>query len=260
MGVVPKKSSWKLRPRARISVDETRNTAEGDSSSYIEDPIVVAQYLTKIYRISNGADVAAIQDVSFSINRGEFVAIVGPSGSGKSTLLNLLGAIDTPTSGSLEIDGIDAGRLNDNGLADFRRDTIGLIFQLFNLVPVLSALDNVKLPLVPYLRKGHNLDKQARKLLSDVGLSHRLHHLPSQLSGGEQQRVAVARALINDPILLLADEPTGNLDSKSGSELMELFSSLHRERGMTVVVVTHDVVMASYAQRVVELHDGRLAS
>jgi putative ABC transport system ATP-binding protein len=223
------------------------------------EPMVAAQGMSKVYRGNTGPDVAAIQDVSFSIHRGEFVAVVGPSGSGKSTLLNLLGALDTPTAGSLKIDGVDIRKLTSNGLADFRRNTVGQVIQLFNLVPVLSALDNVKLPLVPYPPKRFKLDERARALLADVGLAERAHHLPSQLSGGEQQRVAVARALINSPRLLLADEPTGNLDSRSGSALMELFATLHSEQGMTIVMVTHDMGMAEYADRVIELRDGRLA-
>lgn len=220
--------------------------------------MVVAKNLRKLYEGGDELRVEALKGVSLTIDPGEFVAIVGPSGSGKSTLLNLLGAIDTPTSGSLQINGVDIASIRGDRLADFRRDTIGLIFQLFNLIPVLSALDNVKLPLVPYVRRGTDLDNRARKLLQDVGLANRLHHLPSQLSGGEQQRVAVARALINQPQMLLADEPTGNLDSKSGTELMELFSSLHSEHGVTIVMVTHDMAMASYAQRIVKLHDGHL--
>ncbi|MDQ3707037.1 MAG: ABC transporter ATP-binding protein [Chloroflexota bacterium] len=221
-------------------------------------PIVEAHALSKVYKSANGPNVAALQDAHFNIERGEFVAIVGPSGSGKSTLLNLLGALDTPTSGRLKIDGVSIAGLSSNGLADFRRNTVGLIFQLFNLVPVLSALDNVKLPLVPYPPKKFKLNERAQELLAEVGLANRAHHLPSQLSGGEQQRVAVARALINGPKLLLADEPTGNLDSRSGADLMQLFSKLHREQGMTVVMVTHDMAMAEYAQRLIELRDGKV--
>jgi putative ABC transport system ATP-binding protein len=221
-------------------------------------PMVVAKNLCKLYEGGDELRVEAIKGVSLTIDAGEFVAVVGPSGSGKSTLLNLLAAIDNPTSGIVEIDGVDIASMNGGRLADFRRDNIGLVFQLFNLIPTLSALDNVKLPLIPYAQRGVDLDKRARKLLHDVGLSNRAHHLPSQLSGGEQQRVAIARALINQPQLLLADEPTGNLDSGSGTELMELFSCFHDEYGVTIVMVTHDMAMASYAQRIIRLHDGSL--
>jgi len=184
--------------------------------------------------------------------------VVGPSGSGKSTLLNLIGAIDQPSSGSLLVAGSELIKLKADALADFRRQQIGLVFQLFNLVPVLSAVENVKLPLVPYPPKGFSLDKRAKELLAQVGLTGRSNHLPSQLSGGEQQRVAIARALINHPALLLADEPTGNLDSKAGGEVIALFRQLHEQEGVTIVMVTHDPQVAAQAGRVIELRDGRL--
>lgn len=247
----------KLRKRVqRFNRWEDEQRLDPSSEWVNSRSMVVAENLHKLYDGGDGLIVGAIKGVSLTIVAGEFVAIVGPSGSGKSTLLNLLGAIDTPTSGSLQIDGVDLASTSGDRLADFRRDTVGFVFQLFNLIPVLSALDNVKLPLVPYARRGADLDKRARKVLYDVGLATRMYHLPNHLSGGEQQRVAVARALINQPKLLLADEPTGNLDSKSGNELMDLFSSLHRDHGVTVVMVTHDTSMASYAQRIVKLHDG----
>lgn len=222
--------------------------------------IVTADNLSKIYRVGDTQQIAALRDVNLTIGRGEFVAIVGPSGSGKSTLLNLIGAIDQPTEGSITVNGADLSQLRGDELADFRRQTVGLIFQLFNLVPVLSSLENVKLPLVPYPPKKFNLDERARQLLTQVGLAGRANHLPSQLSGGEQQRVAVARALINQPELILADEPTGNLDSKSGDELIELFSMLHEQRRVTIVVVTHDMNIAVKAQRVIQLRDGKLVN
>ncbi len=222
--------------------------------------MVVAEGLGKVYKGGETRAVVGLDDVNLTIEKGEFVAVVGPSGSGKSTLLNLIGGIDRPTDGKLLVDGVDLDSLSGDALADFRRETVGLIFQLFNLVPVLSALENVKLPLIPYPPKGFNLDKQARSLLEQVGLEKRLSHLPSQLSGGEQQRVAVARALINNPELLLADEPTGNLDSHAGGELLDLFADLHQELGMTIIMVTHDPDIAARAQRIIELRDGRLVS
>ncbi len=223
------------------------------------DTMIVADNLSKVYEGGDTRQVAALRDLSLTIERGEFVAIVGPSGSGKSTLLNLIGAIDQPSAGSLVVDGAELAKIRGDALADFRRKTIGLVFQLFNLVPVLSAVENVKLPLIPYPPKGFNLDKRAKELLTQVGLAGRFNHLPSQLSGGEQQRVAIARALINRPDLILADEPTGNLDSKAGGELMALFEELHREQGVTIVMVTHDPNIAAHAGRVIELRDGRLA-
>jgi putative ABC transport system ATP-binding protein len=224
------------------------------------EAMVIANGLSKVYESGNSGQVAALRNIDLTIERGEFVAIVGPSGSGKSTLLNLLGGIDQPTSGTLTVNGANLRSLRGDGLADFRRQTVGLIFQLFNLVPVLSALENVKLPLVPYPPKGFKLDRRARELLGQVGLADRKDHLPGQLSGGEQQRVAVARALINNPQIILADEPTGNLDSKSGEELIEIFSALHREQKATIIIVTHDPTIASKAQRTIELRDGRLVN
>ncbi len=221
------------------------------------EAIIQASGLSKVYVGGDTRQVAALRDIEFTIRRGEFVAIIGPSGSGKSTLLNLLGAIDQPTAGTLRVGEVDLGRLRGDRLADFRRERVGLVFQLFNLVPVLSALDNVKLPLVPYPPRQFNLDHRARELLEQVGLAGRLHHLPSQLSGGEQQRVAVARALINKPDLILADEPTGNLDSQAGEALMDLFNVLH-EQGHTIVMVTHDPALAARAERIIELRDGHL--
>jgi putative ABC transport system ATP-binding protein len=221
-------------------------------------PMVVAEKVSKVYEGGDTTRVVGLRGINLTIQRGEFVAVVGPSGSGKSTLLNVIAGIDRPTEGRIEVDGLDLAALRTDELADFRRNTVGLVFQLFNLVPVLSAIENVKLPLIPYAPKTLNLDRRARELLAQVGLGERMHHLPSQLSGGEQQRVAVARALVNRPRLLLADEPTGNLDSKSGGELMDLFTELHSQYDMTVITVTHDPNIAGRAERVLELRDGAL--
>ena len=215
--------------------------------------------LTKEYR--NGATVRAVDELSFEVAEGEMVAIVGPSGSGKSTLLNLLGTLDHPTSGQIEIDGREVGRMKGNALADFRRNHIGFVFQLFNLIPVLNALENVTIPLVPYRRKADfKLEERAQRLLESVGLGHRLDHLPGQLSGGEQQRVAIARALLNRPRLILADEPTGNLDTKTGATIMALIRRLQHEQGLTIVMVTHDPKVAAQADRTLQMQDGRLVA
>lgn len=218
--------------------------------------VVIAEGLTKKYSMGL-SPVIAVNDVSLTIKQGEFLVIVGPSGSGKTTLLNLLGTLDTPTSGRLIVGGVDTSALSGNRLSDFRRENIGFVFQLFNLIPVLNALENVKLPLLPY-SKGSMLELRARRLLEAVGLDDRLHHLPGQLSGGEQQRVAVARALINQPKLILADEPTGNLDSEAGEEIVTLLHSLTKEQGLTVVLATHNAGILRRADRVIHLQDGRL--
>lgn len=218
---------------------------------------VQTESLTKEY--GDGTSVRALEDVSISITSGEFVAIQGPSGSGKSTLLNLIGTLDNPTSGRVIIDEVDTSTLKGDSLADFRRRKIGFVFQLFNLVPTLNALENVMLPLLPYQRGlGFKLETRARELLGKMGLESRLEHLPGQLSGGEQQRVAIARALINSPSLILADEPTGNLDTKIGEEIVRLLRQLNQEQGLTLILVTHDAAVASQADRIIHLKDRRL--
>jgi ABC-type lipoprotein export system ATPase subunit len=217
--------------------------------------MIITQDLTKIY--GEDTQVAALQQVNLEIARGEFVAITGPSGSGKSTLLNLLGTLDRPTEGSVCLDGVDVSTLKGDRLADFRRENIGFIFQLFHLVPVLNALENVMLPLLPYHRSSH-LEGRAKELLEIVGLGDRMKHLPSQLSGGESQRVAIARALINQPGIILADEPTGNLDSHNGEEIVALLKGICQDTGITIVMVTHDPKIAAEADRTLSMRDGRL--
>ena len=220
-------------------------------------PMIATKGLTKIY--GDGTEVRALHDVSLTVNSGEFVAIMGPSGSGKSTLLNLIGTLDSPTSGVVRVNNVDVGTLSGNALADFRRQTIGFIFQLFNLIPTLTALENVMLPLIPYQRRlPFKLQDRARELLEAVGLERRLSHLPGQLSGGEQQRVAIARALVNEPRIILADEPTGNVDTKAGDEVMELLKRVREEWDQTVVVVTHSPRVAAYADRAYFLKDGSI--
>ena len=201
------------------------------------------------------AEVYALHDVNLEIKEGEFIAIIGPSGSGKSTLLNMIGCLDTPTSGAVFIDGIDTGKLNENGLAEIRREKIGFIFQQFNLVHTLNALENVALPMF-FAGVRHEIRlERAEELLAKVGLGDRIHHKPSEMSGGEQQRVAIARALSNDPEIVIGDEPTGNVDTETGNTILDLLEGLNKE-GRTVIVVTHDAEIAARAHTTKRMRDG----
>jgi len=213
--------------------------------------------LTKIYQVGE-TEVHALDGVTMKIEKGELVSIMGPSGSGKSTLMAILGALDVPTQGSYRLDGQIVDKLNDNQLAEIRSHKIGFVFQQFNLLPRTSALDNVLLPLLYNGLRGKARLERAKQALDTVGLADRMHHKPNQLSGGQQQRVAIARALVNDPAILLADEPTGNLDSKTGDEIIALFQRLHDEAGQTVVFVTHDAFIARHTNRVIRLADGKI--
>jgi len=203
--------------------------------------------------------VHALRDVSLNIDRGEYVAIMGPSGSGKSTLMNLLGCLDTPTSGRYELNGTDVSEMDDNDLADVRNREIGFVFQTFNLLPRSNALHNVELPLIYSGMDSDTRRDRALQALNNVGLSDRVHHKPNELSGGQRQRVAIARALVNSPSILLADEPTGNLDSKTGVEIMALFEDL-AGKGNTILVVTHEEDVARHARRILRIRDGNVAS
>ena len=217
--------------------------------------ILEIKNLSKVYG-KGETEVKALDNVSFDVEQGEFVAIVGPSGSGKSTLLHILGGVDSPTSGTVNIAGTDISKLNETKLAIFRRRQIGLIYQFYNLIPILNVEENMTLPL---LLDGKKPDKKLLKdLLEKLGLTERLKHLPNQLSGGQQQRVSIGRALMNNPALLLADEPTGNLDSENSKEIVSLLRKFNKENNQTVIIITHDERIALSADRVITIEDGRI--
>jgi putative ABC transport system ATP-binding protein len=222
----------------------------------MSDCVISAQDLTKVYMMGE-VEVRALDGVSLCINRGEVVSIMGPSGSGKSTLMNILGCLDHPTDGDYILDGEPVAHLRDDQLAVIRNRKVGFIFQNFNLLPRITATANVELPM-RYAGASQGRKERARNALRLVGLENRSDHKPTELSGGQQQRVAIARALVNDPAIIMADEPTGNLDSRSGKEIMELLLSLNKERGTTLIIVTHDPTVAAQTQRVIRLRDGKV--
>lgn len=217
--------------------------------------VIRIQGITKLYRLGDTV-VAALRGADLEVRQGEFVAIMGPSGSGKSTLMNVIGCLDQPTAGTYELDGVETSGLSDDQLAAVRNQKIGFVFQMFNLLPRVPAIEQVELPLIYAGVKDRR--KRAVEALESVGLAERMKHRPSELSGGQQQRVAIARALVTNPTIILADEPSGNLDTRSSEEILAIFQRLNRERGITIVLVTHEADIAHHTQRVVQLKDGRI--
>lgn len=217
--------------------------------------VIEIRDVKKIYKMGD-VEVPALNGVSLDINKGEMVAIIGPSGSGKSTLMNIIGCLDTPTSGTYVLDGVDVSKMSDDDQAIIRNKKIGFVFQQFNLLPRTRAVDQVELPMV--YSGTPDRKQKALAALQSVGLGERTHHRPNELSGGQQQRVAIARALVTDPSIILADEPTGNLDSKSGAEILSIFRRLNKEEGMTVILVTHDPSIAAQANRTIRIRDGEI--
>jgi putative ABC transport system ATP-binding protein len=223
----------------------------------VQDVIIHLERIHKVYHMGD-IEVHALRAVSLEIRRGEFVAIMGPSGSGKSTMMNIIGCLDRPTKGKYFLEGADISKVDRPGLADIRNQKVGFVFQSFNLVPRTSALENVELPLIYAGVGSSERRRRARAALAEVGLSDRERNMPNQLSGGQQQRVALARALVNNPSLILADEPTGALDTRTSVEVMEIFQRLNRERNLTVIVVTHEPDIAQYAKRIIQFRDGKI--
>ncbi|MBU0661932.1 MAG: ABC transporter ATP-binding protein [Candidatus Diapherotrites archaeon] len=220
-------------------------------------PVLELKDVWKIYKMGE-VEVPALRGISFSVKEGEFVAVIGASGSGKSTALNMTGALDVPTRGEVFLDGTEITKLPESALARIRGKKIGFVFQTFNLHPTLNVFENVALPMRIHEFDGQDIDKTVKLLIERVGLKHRMNHLPAELSGGERQRVALARALSAQPSMVLADEPTGNLDSKTSREIMGLLAELHSKEGKTIIVVTHEPAIAEYAERVIELRDGKV--
>ncbi|MCP8312897.1 MAG: ABC transporter ATP-binding protein [archaeon] len=222
--------------------------------------LVELRNVVKAYDLGGGIRVDALRGINLTIKRGEFVSIMGPSGCGKTTLLNIIGGLDSPTGGEVIIDGIDIAHMSEGGLARIRREKIGFVFQFFNLVPLLTALENVQIPMIFTGRLPNaEIKKRAIELLHLVGLEHRLHHRPTQMSGGEQQRVAIARALANEPSIILADEPTGNIDRETGWKIVRLIKGLNETLGQTCIIVTHDPTIAQISERILYMIDGQIA-
>ena len=220
-------------------------------------PIIQLQQVSKIYH-TTGEELYALRDINLDIEKGELASILGPSGSGKSTMLHILGLLDEPTKGTIYIDGINTRTLDEKKRAYLRGKKIGFIFQTFNLIPTLSVLENVTLPALLYDTEREIAQERAKDVLREIGMSDRLTHYPNQLSGGQRQRVAIARALVNEPEILLADEPTGNLDSKTGEAVLQIFKELHTE-GKTVIIITHDITISKMTKKIIRIYDGKIA-
>src|SRR5437667_5325483 len=236
---------------------DTISPRRAAASEGTHDAVIRLERIHKIYHMGD-IEVHALRGVSLDIHRGEFVAIMGPSGSGKSTMMNIIGCLDRPTKGSYFLDGVDVSTVDKPGLADIRNKSVGFVFQSFNLVSRTSALENVELPLIYAGVAARERTRRARQALSEVGLADRERNMPNQLSGGQQQRVALARALVNNPALILADEPTGALDTRTSVEVMEIFQRLNSDKNLTIVIVTHEPDIAQYAKRIIQFRDGRI--
>ena len=221
-----------------------------------DDVVVKVKDLVRIYKLGK-VEIPAVKGISFEVRKGEFVSIMGPSGCGKSTLMNLIGCLDHPTSGSVYLDSLEVSKFGDRELASIRNKKMGFVFQTFNLLPRLNALENVEIPLIYSGVRGKEREVKSNKILSSMGLLDRAKHRPAELSGGEQQRIAIARALINSPSIILADEPTGNLDSKTGEEIMTIFQKINRG-GATIIMVTHELDIARHSKRAIHLKDGQV--
>jgi putative ABC transport system ATP-binding protein len=248
------------RRHSAVVVPVATNAAAGIRETPAASKADVVIHLDRIHKVYHMGDIEvhALRGVSLDIGRGEFVAIMGPSGSGKSTMMNIIGCLDHPTKGNYILEGEDVSKVDKAGLADIRNKHIGFVFQSFNLVPRTSALENVELPMVYAGVGAAERLRRARAALADVGLADRERNMPNQLSGGQQQRVALARALVNNPALILADEPTGALDTRTSVEVMEIFQRLNNERSLTVIIVTHEPDIAQYANRIIQFRDGRI--
>jgi putative ABC transport system ATP-binding protein len=256
MGSDPSRETG-LAVTTEIPLREKGQTPSSPDPISAHEIVIHLERIHKIYRMGD-IEVHALRGVSLEINRGEFVAIMGPSGSGKSTMMNIIGCLDRPTKGQYFLEGVDVSTVDKAGLADIRNKSVGFVFQSFNLVPRTSALENVELPLVYAGLGSSERVRRARAALAEIGLSDREKNMPNQLSGGQQQRVALARALVNNPSLILADEPTGALDTRTSVEVMEIFQRLNSERRLTIVVVTHEPDIAQYAKRIIQFRDGRI--